>query len=230
MRVIKNIDGVTFSGSESEIFAALKEAGFGPGKKALSAFLESGDANAEYKGFVVIRETAPVIESDESDAVINRDAAPLADSEIGIIETAPETETAPVIPHNDALAAALATIANLPPEIRAALFPAAPAPSALSGKTESAPRASKKAISDVSPRRSLTPIRKSENGRDSKIYAGLKLLLEGADVAALEAANVSGDVTDFVMRRVTKRGYGIKVSDGIIRLVFPEGVSSIATK
>lgn len=77
-------------------------------------------------------------------------------------------------------------------------------------------------IKAAAPKGKIKPVRKS-----TKIADGLEMLLAGATVAELEAKDLSDDIVDFVNRRVTKRGYGVKLEDGKVFLVLPEGVKGI---
>lgn len=81
---------------------------------------------------------------------------------------------------------------------------------------------SKRVITSVAPKGKVKPVRKA-----TKIANGLEMLLGGAELAALTGAGLSDDIVDFVMRRVTKRGYGISLVDGIVKLVLPENVTAI---
>lgn len=79
-----------------------------------------------------------------------------------------------------------------------------------------------KEIKAVAPKGKIKAVRKG-----TKIANGLELMLAGTTVEDLKAAQVSDDIVDFVNRRVTKRGYGVSLTDGKIGLVLPEGVTAI---
>lgn len=106
--------------------------------------------------------------------------------------------------------------ANKPATEGDAPKPADPAPAKVH-----TPRA-KATVKSADAKGKVKPIRKG-----TKIAEGIELLLAGTTVAALTAANVSDDVVDFVNRRVTKRGYGVKVDGDTITLVLPAGVTAV---
>lgn len=83
------------------------------------------------------------------------------------------------------------------------------------------PRA-KAVIKAMEPKGKVKPVRKG-----TKIALGLEMLLAGADEASLTTAALSDDIVDFVNRRVTKRGYGVALIDGLIKLVLPADVPAI---
>lgn len=84
--------------------------------------------------------------------------------------------------------------------------------------------ATRKAFKSVEPKGKIKPVRSG-----TKIAKGLELLLKGTTQKELEETDggVSDDVFDFVNRRVTKRGYGVKVEGDSIKLVLPEGTTKI---
>lgn len=81
----------------------------------------------------------------------------------------------------------------------------------------------KKEIKAVAPKGKVKAVRK-----DTKIARGLEALLGGVTMEELLAVNVGDDPVDFCMRRVTKRGYGIALADGKVKLVLPEGATAVA--
>ena len=100
-----------------------------------------------------------------------------------------------------------------------AAAPAAPKPAATNNGG-----ATRKAFKSVEPKGKIKPVRSG-----TKIAKGLELMLKGTTQQELETTEggVSDDVFDFVNRRVTKRGYGVKVEGDTIKLVLPQGTTKI---